>query len=141
MGASGGEAAVWQEARRLAELLEEITRRLAEKAAGGQVEELPALLGRRQQICERLDRLRSEWGIPSWTEGVQAPPAAADASREIGEIFRRVAGEDDRIRRILEERRAAVREELDRVRRLRRAQRAYAAEGPLPFGAFIDNRR
>ncbi len=140
MGASGGEAAVWQEARRLAELLEEITRRLAEKAAGGQVEELPALLERRQQICERLDRLRSEWGIPSWTEGVQAPPAAAGTAREIGEIFRRVAGEDDRVRRILEERRAAVREELDRVRRLRRAQRAYTVEGPLPFGAFIDNK-
>lgn len=134
--------AVWQEARNLAEQMEEITEQLRGEVAEGKVEEFPSLLERRQKVCDRLDQLRSEWGITSWTTaGVNAHPTVKSASREMGEILRRVAREDEKIRMVLKERMAAVKGELERIRQLWRAQRAYVAKGRPSSGAFIDNKR
>lgn len=138
-----GDAAIaWQEARRLAEQLEEITGELAKSIAEERVEKFAPLLERRQGICDRFDCLRSKWGVVSWTNPGQGDlaPEIKMAARELREIFGNLASADEEMRQVLLEKMAAVKGDLKKIRQLRQAQRVYVEQGGSPYGAFIDNK-
>ncbi|MGB9792736.1 MAG: flagellar protein FliT [Thermacetogeniaceae bacterium] len=135
---------VWEEARGLARRMQEVTRAIAEKVERRDIEPLLSLLGERQEICERLDELRREHGIASWvveSSDGELPESIHEASREIAGIFRSLLEEDEKIRRMMEEAMAAVRDDLIQVKMANEARRLYEG-GALPLrGAFVDSRR
>lgn len=130
----------WREARRLAGQMEEVTRELGKSIAEERIDELAPLLEKRQEICDQLDRLRSEGRIISWTEGEALSPEIKIISREIRKIFHNLVSADEKMRQILLEKMAAVKGNLEKVRQLRQAQRAYVGKSGSLYGAFIDNK-
>lgn len=136
---------VWQEASALARRMQQVTAAVAERIDRGEVDVLPSLLGERQKICEQLDRLRQEYGIASWVAAGESdsnlPEGICAASREIAGIFRSLLDEDERIRRKLEEKMLAVKNDLMQVKRMKEVHRLYAGGSSPICGAFIDSRR
>jgi len=136
---------IWQRARALARKMQQVTVIMAERIDRGAVDDLASLLNERQQICELLDKLRSEHGIGSWVAGNELndnlPDDAGAVRQEIGEIFRWLIAEDERLRRQLQEKMLAVKQDLGQVRKVRQAHRLYKSGTLLTYGAFIDSRR
>jgi flagellar biosynthesis/type III secretory pathway chaperone len=132
--------AVWLEAWKLTQRLEEITGVMKSEIEAGEVEALHSLIGERQKIFNQLDQLRKRAGIRSWTdvenEGVSQEIQIV--SQKIVAAFKNLLKEDQMIKNILEEKRTTVLKKLEQVRRSRQAHETY--EGSGIFGGFIDSR-
>ncbi len=136
---------IWRTARDLARRMRQVTGIMAERIDRGEVDDLASLLDERQEICELLDKLRAEHGIASWVAGNELndnlPDGAGAARQEMGEIFRWLMAEDERLRRKLQEKMLAVKKDLGHVKKMRQAHRLYTGGTLLPCGAFVDSRR
>ncbi len=136
---------IWLTARDLARRMQKITESMAERIDRGEVDDLASLLNERQEICELLDKLRARHGIASWVAGNELndnlPDDAGAARREIGEIFRRLIADDERLRRQLQEKMLAVKQKLRLVRKARQAHRLYKGSAVPGCGTFVDSMR
>ncbi|MFY9271423.1 MAG: flagellar protein FliT [Thermacetogeniaceae bacterium] len=132
--------AVWQEALKLTQSLEEITGLMKDKLDAGEVEAFLSLLDQRQKIIEQLDQLKNESGIASWIDVAdkEVSQEIQKISQEIANTFRHLLQEDQRIKNILEEKRSTVLKKLGEVRRSQRVHETYERGGIC--GAFIDSR-
>lgn len=129
----------WQEAREGVRRLVQITGVMKKKVEEGQIEELLSLLDDRHQICKRLDLLRKEAGITSWTAvPVQGPQELKVCSREITEAFKQLIKDDQIIKKIMNNQKITVQEDLKEVRLSRKAQKMYRGSGAA--GIFIDSK-
>ena len=131
--------AVWQEALKLTQSLNEITGVMKDKIAAGEVGAFLSLLDQRQKIFEQLDRLKNESGIESWTDVAEKESLEIQKiSQQIADIFRHLLKEDQFIRNILEEKRSFALKKLGDVRRSQQVHKTYDRGGIC--GAFIDSR-
>lgn len=132
-------AGAWLEAREAVRRLARITVAMKEKAEQGEIEELMSLLDERQEIYARLDKLREEAGIRSWTmPAEQCPQEAENCSAEITAALKQLIEDDKAVKDTLNARKIAVQEDIEEVRRSRRAQEKYRGSGAA--GVFIDSR-
>ena len=132
--------AVWQEALKLTQSLEEITGLMKDKLDAGEVEAFLSLLDQRQKIIEQLDQLKNESGIASWIDVAdkEVSQEIQKISQEIANTFRHLLQEDQRIKNILEEKRSITLKKLGEIRRSQQVHKTYERGGIC--GAFIDSR-
>lgn len=129
----------WQEAREGVQRLVQITGVMKKKAEKGQIDEFLSLLDDRQVICERLDQLREEAGITSWTiVPEQGTHEAKVYSREIATALKQLIQDDRMMKKALDAKKIAVQKDLEEVRQSRRAQKRYDGSGAS--GIFIDSK-
>lgn len=136
---------IWLKARGLFLQMEKVTAEIRKSVEQEKVDALISLIEQRQQICDRLDLLKSESGIASWVPDSSDEALLSSAewgiSQEIKGAIERMLEEDKASCQILQEKVSILKKDMAELRKVREASRTYQGVGSFVISAFIDSKR
>jgi hypothetical protein len=135
---------VWLEACSLLLRWEEITVQIGQAITNGEVLQLASLLQERQGIANRLDALKTENGIVSWTADCSEGNLSSDVRslrEKARQILQRLAAEDEQVRLAAQQKIGSLKDDINHLQQTKAALISYRNKRPPRGGAFIDTRK
>jgi len=135
---------VWFDACNLLLRWEEITAQIGQAITKGEVLQLANLLQERQDIANRLDALKTEYGIVSWTADCSEGNLSSDVHslrEKVRETLQRLVAKDEQVRLAAQQKIRSLKEDINHLRQTRVALISYRNKRSSRGGAFIDTRK